>query len=223
MSLVDHARRELELSGQTAEDPGYAASIIAAVEAFASYGHSGGSAMVAIEQLHILLQHRTLSPLTSDPAEWEDRSKISSTPLWQNRRDPAAMSTDGGQDWFYVDKRGAADLEQHCQRCDGPNISWSAPSPLWNQVMRDGSITGPWQYGEIICPLCFAELASEQGITGPHWRFFADEVEVGLELETPSGRVWNPGTWLWDTPGEEMRHDYVDALGHAPLRTEETL
>jgi hypothetical protein len=67
--------------------------------------------------------------------------------------------------------------------------------------MRDGSITGPWQYGEIICPLCFAELASEQGITGPHW-------------------VWNPETWLWDTPGEGMRHDYVDALGHAPLRTD---
>ena len=49
-SLVEHAKRELELCGQTAEDPAYAASIVAAVEAFASYGHSGGSASVAIEQ-----------------------------------------------------------------------------------------------------------------------------------------------------------------------------
>lgn len=220
MSLADHARRELELCGQAAEDPDYAASIIAAVEAFTSYGHSGGSAEVAIEQLHTLLQYRTLSPLTPDPDEWEDRSEISGTPLWQNRRDPAAMSTDGGQDWYFVDAKRGADVEQHCQRCDGPNISWGAPSPLWNQVMRGGSINGPWQYGEIICPLCFAELAAEQGITGPYWHFFADEVHVGLELETPTGRVWNSETWRWDTPGDEPRRHYVDVLGHAPLRAD---
>lgn len=103
--LVEHAQRELERCGQTAEDPGYAASLIAAIEAFVSYGHSGGSASVAIEQLHTLLQYRTLSPLTSDPDEWEDRSEISGTPMWQNRRDPAAFSTDAGQTWYFVDDR----------------------------------------------------------------------------------------------------------------------
>src|SRR5689334_12030973 len=105
MGLVDHARRELQLSGQTEEDPGYAASIVAAVAAFASYGHSGGSAQVAIKQLNTLLKFRTLSPLTSDPEEWEDRSDMSSAPLWQNRRDPAAMSRDGGKTWYFVDDR----------------------------------------------------------------------------------------------------------------------
>jgi hypothetical protein len=104
-NLVKHARRELERCGQTAESPTYAASIVAAVEAFASYGHSGGSAMVAVEQLHTLLQFRTLSPLTSDPDEWEDRSGISNYPIWQNRRDSAAMSEDGGQTWYFVDDR----------------------------------------------------------------------------------------------------------------------
>lgn len=105
MSLVEHAQRELELSGQTAEDPGYAASLVAAVAAFASYGHSGGSAGIAIEQLHALLQFRTLSPLTSDPAEWFDQSEISGAPLWQNLRDSAAFSRDGGQTWYFVDDR----------------------------------------------------------------------------------------------------------------------
>lgn len=104
MSLVEHARRELELSGQYAEDPAYSESIIKAVEAFASYGHSGGSAMVAREQLHALLGFKTLSPLTSDPAEWMDRSEMSSTPLWQNRRDSAVFSTDGGQTWYDLDQ-----------------------------------------------------------------------------------------------------------------------
>jgi NTP pyrophosphatase (non-canonical NTP hydrolase) len=105
MSLVEHATRELELCGQTAEDPAYAAALVAAVAAFASYGHSGGSAMAAIEQLHTLLQFRSLSPLTNDPDEWHDHGEISGTPLWQNRRDPAAMSEDGGQTWYFVDDR----------------------------------------------------------------------------------------------------------------------
>lgn len=103
MSLAEHARRELELCGQYAEDPEYSESIIKAVEAFASYGHSGGSAACAREQLHALLGFKTLSPLTSDPAEWLDRSEMSGTPIWQNRRDPAAFSTDGGQTWYTCD------------------------------------------------------------------------------------------------------------------------
>ena len=111
MSLAEHARRELELSGQYAEDPEYSESIIKAVEAFASYGHSGGSAAIAREQLHALLGFKTLSPLTSDPAEWEDRSEISGTPLWQNRRDHAVFSTDGGKTWYSLDEQTAPDLE----------------------------------------------------------------------------------------------------------------
>lgn len=103
MSLVEHARRELELCGQYAEDPEYSESIIKAVEAFASYGHSGGSASCAREQLHALLGYKTLAPVTSDPGEWEDRSEVSGTPLWQNRRDSAMFSTDAGKTWYSVD------------------------------------------------------------------------------------------------------------------------
>lgn len=103
MSLVEHAIRELELSGQAAESPEYAQSIVAAVAAFASYGHSDGSASVAIEQLHRLLQFKTLSPVTSDPDEWVDRSEMSNTPLWQNKRDSSCFSTDGGQTWYSLD------------------------------------------------------------------------------------------------------------------------
>lgn len=105
MSLVEHARRELELSGQTTEDPGYAASIVAAVAAFASYNHSGGSAMVAREQLHALLNFETLSPLTNMPDEWIDRTKESGTPMWQNVRDGRAFSKDGGKTWYRLEDK----------------------------------------------------------------------------------------------------------------------
>lgn len=101
-NLVEHARRELELCGQTAEDPKYAAPLVATVEAFTSYGHSGGSAMVAVEQLNRLLRYETLSPLTSSPAEWNDVSEMSGTPLWQSTRNPAAFSRDGGHTWYLL-------------------------------------------------------------------------------------------------------------------------
>jgi hypothetical protein len=105
VTLVEHARRELALCGQTAEDPEYAASIVAAVEAFASYGHSGGSAMIARQQLHALLGFRALSPLTDAPAEWIDRTAISGGhPLWQSTRDPQAFSTDAGATYYLLDE-----------------------------------------------------------------------------------------------------------------------
>lgn len=112
MSLVDHARYELDRCGQTAEDPMYAQSIISAIAALVSYGHSGGSMAAAIGQLMTLLQYRTLSPLTSDPDEWFDHGSESGTPLWQNKRDAAAFSNDGGATWYFVDDRKTLASEQ---------------------------------------------------------------------------------------------------------------
>jgi hypothetical protein len=102
-NLVRHAIRELELCGQATEDPEFAASLVEAVRAFASYGHSGGSAMCGVEMLTQLLRFKTLSPITSNPDEWQDRSVESGTPLWQNRRDPAMFSENGGETWYDLD------------------------------------------------------------------------------------------------------------------------
>lgn len=117
-NVVDHARRELELCGQTAEDPGYAASLVATVAAFASYGHSGGSADMAIGQLTRLLRLENLAPLTDDPADWLDQSIISGTPMWQHRRNPKAISYDAGTTFYLVD-------EPH----DGPHARWYTSIP----------------------------------------------------------------------------------------------
>ncbi len=105
MTLAEHARKELEKCGQYAEDPEYSESIIRAVTEFTSYGHSGGSAEMAVKQLYDLLRFRTLSPITSDPAEWIDQSEISGTPLWQNNRDPRIFSEDGGKTWYSVEEK----------------------------------------------------------------------------------------------------------------------
>lgn len=104
MSLVEHAQRELDLCGQTAEDPAYAKSIVDAVAAFASYGHSGGSAMCAIDQLTRLLSFENLSPLTDDPNEWMDLTGVSDDPQYQNRRNSKAFSNDGGKTYYVLDE-----------------------------------------------------------------------------------------------------------------------
>lgn len=87
--------------------------------------------------------------------------------------------------------------ETTCRRCGGPNVSWSAPSPLWNAVMRGGSINGPWEYDELVCPTCFAVLAEERGVACA-WTLNASTVHVELETVTPSGREWNADMGLWE-------------------------
>lgn len=47
-NLVGHARVELQRNGQAVEDPEFTASLIAAVEEFATYGHSGASNEIGV-------------------------------------------------------------------------------------------------------------------------------------------------------------------------------
>lgn len=102
----------------------------------------------------------------------------------------------------HLQARRAADTthpEASCGRCGGPNITWCAPSPLWNAVMRGGSIDGEEEYDGIVCPGCFAQLAEERGIAH-RWRLTAEHITAELETVTPSGRIWDERAWLWVDP-----------------------
>lgn len=144
MSTVEHARAELQRVGALDQTPEWAESLVAAVEAFASYGHSGGSAMVGIDTLFRLLRQEALSPLSSDPDEWADRSAESGMPWWQNVRDSRAMSHDGGKTWWYVEGRypgertkdgGEWGVLVRCPQCSGdgllhkPDVVEPGPAP----------------------------------------------------------------------------------------------
>lgn len=86
--------------------------------------------------------------------------------------------------------------ESYCHRCSGPNIVWSAPSPLWNKVMRGDDINGKEIFDGIVCPVCFAFLAQDAGVAFG-WRMAAVDVCVELKTRTPSGRTWNQKEWMW--------------------------
>ncbi|MFD9223833.1 hypothetical protein ACFWDI_28470 [Streptomyces sp. NPDC060064] len=100
-NLVDHARRELTLLG---EDPWIVDGLCKVVAAFAEMGHSGSSAAHATTYLEKLLRYEALTPITDDPAEWQDCSEMSGYPIWQNVRDSRAMSADGGKTYTLVDE-----------------------------------------------------------------------------------------------------------------------
>ena len=89
--------------------------------------------------------------------------------------------------------------EDQCQECGRAYPAWIAPSPLWNAVMRGGSINGPWKGCECVCSTCFMLAAEEAGIAGD-WKVIARKVNVELETVTPSGRVWDDAQDLWVEP-----------------------
>ena len=111
-SLVEHARRELEIIG---EDNWMTEGVIKVVEAYAEMGHSGGSAEVAICIITQLLQNENISPLTNDPSEWEfhpnekyglseDAWNNGKAGIWQNIRNGRAFSNDSGLTYFLLEE-----------------------------------------------------------------------------------------------------------------------
>lgn len=97
----------------------------------------------------------------------------------------------------YFRRMGTLDRIEICHRCGGENVNWAAPSPLWNLVMRSNDIDGDPLYSDLVCLRCFVVLAEEAGVTG-QWLLCMDKEPEGLIKTTPSGRVWNPETWMWE-------------------------
>ncbi len=104
-NLVKHARAELELIG---EDPEFAKSLIEAVRAFSSFGHSGGSQQVGVSMLMELLNFKNLGPLTDNPDEWmrhEENVWPEPGGVWQNKRNGEAFSKDGGKTYTLLSEK----------------------------------------------------------------------------------------------------------------------
>jgi len=119
--MVEHARRELERIGEEPDTIDWYLSVVRALTArrglvstrdgmaaFVAGGHSCGSLLHAASVLERLLRYEALSELTTDQAEWEDRSEIGEQPLWQNTRDSRAISHDGGITYWMTHEAKAA-------------------------------------------------------------------------------------------------------------------
>jgi hypothetical protein len=81
-----------------------------------------------------------------------------------------------------------------CERCNREYRGWSAASPLWNAVVRGGSINGNEAYA-FLCPNCFTEMAEDSGIASC-FQLRASKTSH-LQMVTPTGRVWDDQQFLW--------------------------
>jgi len=101
-SLVDYAREELNIAGLLDQDSDYdgmlGTAALEIVEVFAQQGHSGMSAMMVTGIVEKLMRYEPLTPLTYAPDEWIKHEND----LWQNKRNPAVFSNDGGQTHYSV-------------------------------------------------------------------------------------------------------------------------
>lgn len=70
------------------------------IQVFSQQGHSGGSAGMTLDLFDKVARFQPLTALTSNPAEWIDRTEESGEPMWQSKRSPSVFSRDGGQTWY---------------------------------------------------------------------------------------------------------------------------
>lgn len=89
-TLLEFAKRELDLIGMTEDDPDEYNSamrrhILTMVQTFSQEGHSGFSAAYAVECLSKLLRYQALTPLTGEDDEWT-RIDFGPDMAYQNNR-----------------------------------------------------------------------------------------------------------------------------------------
>jgi hypothetical protein len=98
--LVRFAKAELRAAGMFDADADFdgaiGTNVVALMETFTAYGHSGMSAEVTLAVFNRLASHKPLTPLTGEDNEWTDMSGENAPhgPLWQNNRYHSVFKTE---------------------------------------------------------------------------------------------------------------------------------
>ena len=117
-NLVDHATRELALSGVDDDIYGDMTSkaVLELVEVFAKQGHSGMSGSLVLSLFNEVVNFKNLTPLTDAADEWVDHGND----LWQNKRNSEAFSSDGGKSYRLNSEYHWEGEDDNRTRVDGP-------------------------------------------------------------------------------------------------------
>lgn len=100
-SLLQHAKFELRAAGLFDDDSDFngeiGVQVMALMETFVAYGHSGGSAQRTCDIFDLVSRHMPLTPLTGEADEWEEVPDDDK--LWQNIRCHTVFKDDEGVAW----------------------------------------------------------------------------------------------------------------------------
>ena len=110
-NLVIHAEAEMRRAGLYDKGADYdgmlPAAVMKLVKAHASEGHSGMSHAITLQIFNRVVNFKALTPISDDPAEWmkvgEHYMPAGAEACWQNRRESALFSNDGGKTYYSVD------------------------------------------------------------------------------------------------------------------------
>jgi hypothetical protein len=107
-NLVKHAETEMRLAGLYDKDADYDGlipdAVMALVKTHSEQSHSGMSSEVTLKIFNLVVNHKALTPLSSNPAEWNALGDG----VWQNKRQWSCFSKDGGATWYDVYDRVSA-------------------------------------------------------------------------------------------------------------------
>lgn len=103
-TLIDHARNELNLLGESERNISAYIDVLQALSDINQLGISPEEAMSTVTKL---LYFKNVTPLTANPDEWVEVGKNTGMPnnLWQSKRDPEAFSMDGGRTYYILSER----------------------------------------------------------------------------------------------------------------------
>jgi len=106
--LVEHAEYEMKKANLYNEDADYGGmipnAVMALIETHSKQGHSGGSHWLTLKIFNEVVNYKTLTPITSNPDEWFKHDYgVAGENCWQNIRNPAVFSIDGGKTWYDLD------------------------------------------------------------------------------------------------------------------------
>lgn len=107
MSLIDHAKTELEIAGLFEQDSDYNGAIGEAVmeliEVFSKQGHSGMSAPYVANIFNKLAKYEALQPITGKDQEWGEVYNSNGKSCYQNIRCSALFKEGEDGKPYYID------------------------------------------------------------------------------------------------------------------------
>lgn len=103
MGLIEHAKRELEISGLFDKDADYggllADNVMELIEVFSKQGHSGSSATMVSDLFNKLSRYKQISPLTAKDEEWCETADG----IFQNIRNSAVFKDGKDGKAYFLD------------------------------------------------------------------------------------------------------------------------
>lgn len=110
MSLINHAKLELEMAGLFSEEGDFyegmtGNAVMELIEVFSKQGHSGMSAPMVVDLFKKLANYEPLLPITGKDEEWGDVRDLGngSTPWYQNKRCSAIFKDGKDGRAYYID------------------------------------------------------------------------------------------------------------------------